>query len=51
MVKKIVFTCYITFQIGFMNNGVIKSADVEYYVNGGCTPDESQLVNEKYTFL
>uniref|UniRef100_A0A671G6L8 xanthine dehydrogenase n=1 Tax=Rhinolophus ferrumequinum TaxID=59479 RepID=A0A671G6L8_RHIFE len=32
------------YKIGFMNNGVIKSADVEYYVNGGCTPDESELV-------
>lgn len=34
----------ITLQIGFMNNGVIKAADVEYYVNGGCTPDESEMV-------
>lgn len=31
-----------------MNNGVIKAADVEYYINGGCTPDESELVNKKY---
>lgn len=35
---------YITLQIGFMNNGVIKAADVEYYINGGCTPDESESV-------
>lgn len=35
----------ITLQIGFMNNGEIKAADVEYYVNGGCTPDESEMVN------
>lgn len=28
-----------------MNNGEIKAADVEYYINGGCTPDESELVN------
>ncbi|MBZ3884719.1 Aldehyde oxidase 4 [Sciurus carolinensis] len=34
------------YKIGFMNNGVIKAADVEYYVNGGCTPDESELVLE-----
>ncbi|EPY77222.1 aldehyde oxidase structural 2-like protein [Camelus ferus] len=33
-------------QVGFMNNGVIKAADVEYYINGGCTPDESELVIE-----
>uniref|UniRef100_A0A2K5I672 FAD-binding PCMH-type domain-containing protein n=1 Tax=Colobus angolensis palliatus TaxID=336983 RepID=A0A2K5I672_COLAP len=34
------------YKIGFMNNGVIKAADVEYYVNGGCTPDESEMVVE-----
>uniref|UniRef100_A0A6I8PA60 FAD-binding PCMH-type domain-containing protein n=1 Tax=Ornithorhynchus anatinus TaxID=9258 RepID=A0A6I8PA60_ORNAN len=34
------------YKIGFMNNGVIKAADVEYYTNGGCTPDESELVIE-----
>uniref|UniRef100_A0A8C3WD62 FAD-binding PCMH-type domain-containing protein n=1 Tax=Catagonus wagneri TaxID=51154 RepID=A0A8C3WD62_9CETA len=34
------------YKIGFMNNGVIKAADVEYYINGGCTPDESELVIE-----
>lgn len=33
-----------------MNNGVIKAADVEYYVNGGCTPDESEMVNKKHAF-
>lgn len=40
--------CHVTLQIGFMNNGVIKAADVEYYINGGCTPDESELVNKDY---
>ncbi|KAB1279436.1 Aldehyde oxidase 4 [Camelus dromedarius] len=39
-------TYCITLQVGFMNNGVIKAADVEYYINGGCTPDESELVIE-----
>uniref|UniRef100_G1Q5J1 aldehyde oxidase n=1 Tax=Myotis lucifugus TaxID=59463 RepID=G1Q5J1_MYOLU len=34
------------YKIGFMNNGVIKAADVQYYLNGGCTPDESELVIE-----
>ncbi|XP_014640207.1 PREDICTED: aldehyde oxidase 4 isoform X4 [Ceratotherium simum simum] len=34
------------YKIGFMNNGVIKAADVEFYINGGCTPDESELVLE-----
>lgn len=36
---------YTPLQIGFMNNGEIKAADVEYYINGGCTPDESEMVN------
>uniref|UniRef100_A0A8C9HWC5 FAD-binding PCMH-type domain-containing protein n=1 Tax=Piliocolobus tephrosceles TaxID=591936 RepID=A0A8C9HWC5_9PRIM len=31
------------YKIGFMNNGVIKAADVKYYVNGGCTPDECEI--------
>uniref|UniRef100_A0A4W2EB73 aldehyde oxidase n=1 Tax=Bos indicus x Bos taurus TaxID=30522 RepID=A0A4W2EB73_BOBOX len=34
------------YKIGFMNNGVIKAADIEYYINGGCSPDESELVME-----
>ncbi|XP_008144698.2 aldehyde oxidase 4-like isoform X1 [Eptesicus fuscus] len=34
------------YKIGFMNNGVIKAADVEYYINGGCTPEVSELVIE-----
>ncbi|XP_037377774.1 aldehyde oxidase 4-like [Talpa occidentalis] len=34
------------YKVGFMNNGVIKAADIEYYVNGGCTPDESEMVVE-----
>ncbi|GAB1284988.1 Aldehyde oxidase 4 [Apodemus speciosus] len=34
------------YRIGFMNNGEIKAADVEYYINGGCTPDESEMVIE-----
>ncbi|KAM6178132.1 aldehyde oxidase 4-like [Rhynchocyon petersi] len=34
------------YKIGFMNNGVITAADVEYYTNGGCTPDESEMVME-----
>ncbi|XP_006889201.1 PREDICTED: aldehyde oxidase-like [Elephantulus edwardii] len=37
---------YCKYKIGFMENGVIKAADVEYYVNGGCTPDESEMVVE-----
>ncbi|KAM7105136.1 aldehyde oxidase 4-like isoform 1-T1 [Molossus nigricans] len=34
------------YKIGFMNNGVIKAADVEYYLNGGCTLDLSATVVE-----
>lgn len=37
------------YKIGFMNNGLIKAVDVEYYVNGGCTPDESEMVTEFIT--
>ncbi|XP_043851338.1 aldehyde oxidase 3-like isoform X1 [Dromiciops gliroides] len=34
------------YKIGFMNNGKIKAADIKYYINGGCTPDESEMVIE-----
>ncbi|XP_010615897.1 aldehyde oxidase 4 [Fukomys damarensis] len=34
------------YKIGFMKSGLIKAADLEFYINGGCTPDESQLVLE-----
>ncbi|XP_021105376.1 aldehyde oxidase-like isoform X2 [Heterocephalus glaber] len=34
------------YKIGFMKSGLIKAADVQFYINGGCTPDESQLVLE-----
>jgi hypothetical protein len=27
-----------------MNNGKIEAADIEYHINGGCTPDDSELV-------
>ncbi|KAM6174712.1 LOW QUALITY PROTEIN: aldehyde oxidase 4-like [Erethizon dorsatum] len=33
-------------KIGFMKSGLIKAADVEFYMNSGCTPDESGLVLE-----
>ena len=33
-------------QIGFMNNGKIKAADIQLYINGGCTPDDSELVSD-----
>ncbi|XP_060113087.1 aldehyde oxidase 3-like [Heteronotia binoei] len=29
------------YKVGFMNDGKIKAADLEYYVNGGCTLDQS----------
>ncbi|KAM4836126.1 LOW QUALITY PROTEIN: aldehyde oxidase 3-like [Thomomys bottae] len=35
-----------TYKIGFMNHGKIEAADVEYHINGGCTPDDSELVIE-----
>ncbi|XP_004628658.2 aldehyde oxidase 4 [Octodon degus] len=34
------------YKVGFMKNGLIKASDVQFYINGGCTPDESQLVLE-----
>uniref|UniRef100_G3WW71 aldehyde oxidase n=1 Tax=Sarcophilus harrisii TaxID=9305 RepID=G3WW71_SARHA len=34
------------YKVGFMNNGKIEAADIEYYINGGCTPDESEMVIE-----
>lgn len=27
-----------------MNDGRIRAVDAKYYINGGCTPDESVLV-------
>ncbi|XP_062435402.1 aldehyde oxidase-like isoform X3 [Rhea pennata] len=34
------------YKVGFMNDGRIIAVDVEFYINGGCTPDESVLVAE-----
>ncbi|XP_040609517.1 aldehyde oxidase 3 isoform X1 [Mesocricetus auratus] len=34
------------YKIGFMNDGKIKAADIQFYINGGCTPDDSELVIE-----
>ncbi|KAM3916930.1 aldehyde oxidase 1-like [Leptodactylus fuscus] len=32
------------YKVGFMNDGTIVGADVSFYANAGCTPDESILV-------
>ncbi|XP_061464041.1 aldehyde oxidase 3-like isoform X2 [Rhineura floridana] len=32
------------YKVGFMNDGKIKAVDLLFYINGGCTPDESELV-------
>lgn len=32
------------FQVGFMNDGRIVAADMQYYINAGNTADESLLV-------
>uniref|UniRef100_A0A8C4VBM8 Aldehyde oxidase 1 n=1 Tax=Falco tinnunculus TaxID=100819 RepID=A0A8C4VBM8_FALTI len=29
------------YKVGFMNDGRIRAVDAKYYINGGCTPDES----------
>ncbi|XP_053900314.1 aldehyde oxidase 1-like isoform X1 [Malaclemys terrapin pileata] len=34
------------YKVGFMNDGRIMAADAKYYINGGCTPDDSVLVAE-----
>nr|XP_056717292.1 aldehyde oxidase 3-like [Euleptes europaea] len=34
------------YKVGFMNDGKIKAVDLEYYINAGCTKDESELVIE-----
>ncbi|XP_054113736.1 aldehyde oxidase 2 isoform X3 [Callithrix jacchus] len=34
------------YKVGFMNNGRIKALDIECFINGGCTLDESELVTE-----
>ncbi|KAM8934727.1 aldehyde oxidase 1-like [Pelodytes ibericus] len=35
---------YAKYKVGFMNDGRIAAADVSFYANAGCTPDESILV-------
>ncbi|XP_045415180.1 aldehyde oxidase 2 [Lemur catta] len=34
------------YKVGFTNNGRIKALDIECYINGGCTLDDSELVTE-----
>uniref|UniRef100_A0A8C3JYC6 Aldehyde oxidase 1 n=1 Tax=Calidris pygmaea TaxID=425635 RepID=A0A8C3JYC6_9CHAR len=34
------------YKVGFMNDGRIRAVDTKYYINAGCTPDESILVAE-----
>ncbi|NXC42799.1 AOXB oxidase, partial [Penelope pileata] len=34
------------YKVGFMNDGRIVAADLQCYINGGCTKDESELVIE-----
>ncbi|KFV43182.1 Aldehyde oxidase, partial [Gavia stellata] len=34
------------YKVGFMNDGRIIAADLQCYINGGCTKDESELVIE-----
>uniref|UniRef100_A0A8B9GC73 Aldehyde oxidase 1 n=1 Tax=Amazona collaria TaxID=241587 RepID=A0A8B9GC73_9PSIT len=29
------------YKVGYMNDGRIRAVDVKYYINGGCTPDDS----------
>ncbi|XP_019378737.1 PREDICTED: aldehyde oxidase 3-like, partial [Gavialis gangeticus] len=34
------------YKVGFMNDGRIVAADIQAYINAGCTPDESEMVIE-----
>ncbi|KAM5280162.1 aldehyde oxidase 2-like [Ctenodactylus gundi] len=34
------------FKVGFMNSGRIKALDVQCFINGGCSLDDSELVTE-----
>ncbi|XP_047727079.1 aldehyde oxidase [Prionailurus viverrinus] len=34
------------YKVGFMNNGRIKALDIECFINGGCTLDDSEQVTE-----
>ncbi|NXC42818.1 AOXA oxidase, partial [Penelope pileata] len=34
------------YKVGFMNDGRIRAVETKYYINGGCTPDDSVLVAE-----
>ncbi|XP_037655851.1 aldehyde oxidase 2-like [Choloepus didactylus] len=34
------------YKVGFMNSGRIKALDIECYLNGGCTPGDSEQVTE-----
>ncbi|XP_021105460.1 aldehyde oxidase 2-like isoform X2 [Heterocephalus glaber] len=34
------------YKVGFANSGRIKALDIECYINGGCTLDDSELVTE-----
>lgn len=34
------------YKVGFMNDGRIVAADIQYYINGGNTVDESPIVGE-----
>ncbi|XP_053140097.1 aldehyde oxidase isoform X2 [Hemicordylus capensis] len=34
------------YKVGFMNNGRVLAIDIDVYLNGGCTPDDSLLVTE-----
>uniref|UniRef100_A0A8B9YTD3 aldehyde oxidase n=1 Tax=Bos mutus grunniens TaxID=30521 RepID=A0A8B9YTD3_BOSMU len=39
------------YKVGFMNNGRIKALDIECFINGGCTLDDSELSSWKFLIL
>uniref|UniRef100_A0A4W2ECW0 aldehyde oxidase n=1 Tax=Bos indicus x Bos taurus TaxID=30522 RepID=A0A4W2ECW0_BOBOX len=39
------------YKVGFMNNGRIKALDIECFINGGCTLDDSELSLWKFLIL
>lgn len=41
----VTWPCNDPFKVGFMNDGRILTMDINTYLNGGCTLDESILVS------
>lgn len=47
-IREILIVGFCLFQMGFMNDGRILAADVQYYTNAGNTVDDSVLVGKRH---